>query len=86
MNTYLHKFGYSSNLIYTSVLQIPALFRMKALDVHTTTYILLVVIIIFIFLLSKKYKWNDWSRLWGKVAKIDTTITSDRSIFPSDRV
>lgn len=55
----------------SSALQTPALF--KTLEVNTD-YLLVVsfsMFAIFLFICAKKYGWNDWSRLYGKIVQID---------------
>ncbi|MBN2348616.1 MAG: CPBP family intramembrane metalloprotease [Bacteroidales bacterium] len=52
-----------------SVGQTPTLFRIQEFDPITGLISWLVVSVIFVIIVAKKYNWNNWSKLFGRIPK-----------------
>ncbi len=50
-----------------SVLQTPAIFRLKTVNVDFMIPAFLVLSLLFLYIFAKKYKWKDWHKIYGPV-------------------
>ena len=67
---------YSATMVSyeAGALQTQALFHSNAEIVDNSVYSFLIFSAVFVFILSRIYKWNDWSKIWRPIRNQENTI------------
>ena len=59
-----------------SVIQTPAIFKLKEVNVDFMIPAFLALSLLFIYIFAKKYKWKDWSKIYA-VIQLETEVQQD---------